>query len=253
MNWLYLGGAILTGLIITGIGVGGVWWFYLRTRTKKITYSANIWEATGEVSDIRDEKGNIIKQIPLKALQPYAKDMIEKVDLQHKITTYRLVGHNRVVPEVKAEHITYWGKDERVVNVLKDGDNFTLMRVGYDNLTGTKVFQPVPYDRANMMLNQYAVKEERFQKEKDILQAITPWVVAALLFLSIVASSYFLGQAWIETSVNHKEAAEDYRLGMQEITAQYIEIAKLIKNEGYSLEDAIQNKKDKELGPQEKG
>jgi len=239
VNVMLLLGVIFGFIIILGIGGGGFYWLWVRSRTKKITYDARIYEVSGELTPLRDPEGLIIQQLDLKVLKPYATDIIERVELGHKITTYRLIKLNRPVPEVTAECITFWGKNKREINVLKDGDNFTLMRMGCDK-NRNLVFEPLPYDLSNMLLNQYSLKEERYQKEKNALQAITPWIIAGVVMMGLVMLGYVLGESWIKVSENNAQSVLLQTESGKEMTDVLLEVAKVIKSD-QCITDTINN------------
>lgn len=236
MMWMVFG-AIGGSIVIFGLGAGGFYWFYIKTRQKKVTYNARIWEITGELNPFRNKDGLIVDNIPLKMLKPYDTDIIEKVDLEYHNTIFRLVKHNRPVPEVKAEHITFWGDKAKIVNVLKDGDNFTLLRQGcrkFETGDSEMVFQPLDYDLSNMLLNQYSLKQDRRKKEKDVLQAITPWIVVGICMMAIVMSSYFLAQGWVQSVEGQKEMATMNAESSKLISANLVQIAQVVKGGGVS-------------------
>jgi len=236
MNMWLLFGLIFGTVVVTGLGAGGFYWFYLATRQKKVTYIARIWETSGELKPLRNKDGQIVDNLPLKVMKPYDMDVIEKVDLEYKHTVYRLIKHNRPVPEVLAEHIQHWGKDKRIVNVLKDGDNFTLLRQGVrKHEKGTTsdelIFQPIDYDLSNMILNQYAIKMDRRRKEKDALVAITPWIVVGVCMMAIVMSSYFLAQGWIKSAEYQENAAEINAKAAEDISRNLVQVATVVKSQ----------------------
>lgn len=254
MNMWLLFGLIFGTVIVTGIGGGVFYWFYLTTRQKKVTYTARIWEISGELKALRNKEGNIVDSIPLKVMKPYDTDVIEKADLEYKHTVYRLIKHNRPVPEVKAEHIEYWGKDKRIVNVLKDGDNFTLLRQGVrlpEKGDAEKVFQPIDYDLSNMLLNQYAIKMDRRRKEKDALVAITPWIVVGVCMMAVVLSSYFLANGWIKSGEHIADASKINAESSEKISNNLVQVAQVVKSQSYEASATIPQTKDHKLGLQE--
>lgn len=230
MNLKLILGLVFASVVLFGLGFGLFYWFYIRTRTKKITYNARVWEKIGSLTDYESKDKKEIKPIPLGALKPYCRDVVERVELGHNQTVFRLVKLNKPVGEVKAEHINYWGKDNMEVNILKFGDNFLLMRAGVDE-NHQMVFQPMEYDLANMLLNQIAVKEEKFRKEKDIFAAVTPWIMMGILIIGIVMTGYFVGQGWVTTSENNIKAAELNKQANKDISDKLVEVAKLVSSQ----------------------
>jgi hypothetical protein len=248
-------GLIFGTIVLFGIGMAGFYWFYLATRQKKVTYVARIWETSGELNPLRNKEGIVIDPIKLKVMKPYDMDVIEKVDLEYKNTIYRLIKHNRPVPEVKAEHITHWGKDKRVVDVLKDGDNFTLLRKGCRTIESTneseEVFQPIDYDLSNMLLNQFAIKMDRRKKEKDALVAITPWIVVGICMVGMVISSYLLAQGWVRSSESQELSAEMNSEASKHISNNLVEVARVVKSQTSQGSTSPPSTPDHKLGLQE--
>jgi len=67
----------------------------------------------------------------------------------------------------------------------------------------------MPLSRINMMKSEMAIRKDRLVKEKDILQAITPWIVAGMAMLTLVALFYLGVQGMVEISENLAEATEN--------------------------------------------
>jgi len=238
---------IIIGTVILFGAAGAAYWFYIKTRTKKISYKAKIWELTGSKMVEYDNKieQKDIKSNLLYNLKPFATDIITRNEEGKGHVIYQLVKFNKVVPEIKAEHIQYWGKEDKVVHVLKDGDNFTLLRLGLDN-SYNMTFQPMPYDLANMLTNQYYIKKERLKKEKDVFSAVTPWVVAIVVMVGMVGASYLFAEAWVKSSDSLSKSTEKLAEAELELTTNMVEMVKTLKSSGISSID-IKNK----LGNQE--
>lgn len=235
MNFWILFGAIALAIVLFGAAALG-YWFYLKTRNKKITYQAHIFEASGSMNPIIDENGKRIDSEELASLKPYAIDVIERLEKGKGLTIYRLVRHNKVVPEVKAENIVYWGKDKKIVYVIKDGDDFTLLRSGLDK-SSRLIFQPIPYDRSNMLLNQMEIKRDKFRKEKDVFSAVTPWIVAMMVMIGMIGASYLFAQGWVKSSESLAAATEKMATAQQELSKDLIEVVRAIKGAGLTKGD----------------
>jgi hypothetical protein len=208
-------GLIVLTVVITGIGVALALLAYKLTRPKKQTWNARVYTlSTGIHPKIRDKDGNIISKVRLRDLKPYMSDVIEKRD-EKGITLYKLVKLNRVVPEVTSDAVDYWGKDAKEVSVLLDGETTTILKKGYDHSTGKLIFDPMPVDRINMIMGNMAVRKARLKQEKDVLQAITPWVIAGIGMMAIFAVAYITISGLIEINEDQTMAAQEIsvRLG----------------------------------------
>jgi hypothetical protein len=210
-------GLIIAVTVIVGLGGGGFYILWLMTRPPKMTWNALVYQlGEGIKPTPKDANGNIIPNLvnlKLSDLNPYCKDVIERIEKAKGITIYRLQMLNKVTPTVTQDCVDYWGPKDKQVSVLIDGDTCTILKKGFDRAGGI-IFSPMPHDRSNMIREEMSIAEERLKKPKDILEAITPWVITGICMLSLVAMSYFMGNAWIESS-KHIEAGEKYNADIQ--------------------------------------
>lgn len=196
-------GLIVITFIVIGIGGGGFYLLYLKTRPKKETWMARIYQLGGGVRELeKDKEGNIISKIKLSELVPYARDTLEKIEKDPGITIYRLQKLNRVTPAVEGNVVEYWGEGKKEVSVLKSKDGYTLLRKGYDRETGDLIFNPLPHSRVNLIKSEMAIRKDRLHKEKDILMAITPWVIAGICMISLIGIAYITVEGYIKISEN---------------------------------------------------
>ena len=196
------------GIVV--VGGGGAYLIWVLTRPKKEIWKAKIYQlGEGITTPKKDEKGNYVG-ISLRDLIPYAKDVLEKVDKKHGVTIYRLQKLNKATPAVESGVVDYWGKDNKEVNVLLHRGGCTLLKKGYDTVGGELVFNPLSHSRINLIKSEMAIRKDRLQKEKDILQAITPWIVAGILGLCLVAVAYIMISGFVKISDNLEASVEKY-------------------------------------------
>lgn len=189
-------------------GSGGMYWLWIKTRPKKETWKASIYQITQGVREpILNKDGQVISKIKLQDLIPYDQDVLEKIDKDPGITIYRLQKLNKTTPAVGSEVVEYWGQNDRRVSVLLHKGGCTLLRKGYDKSTGEILFDPLPHSRINLIKGEMAIRKDRLTKEKDILMALTPWVVVGLVMVGITMVSYLMITGFVEMSENFAEAA----------------------------------------------
>lgn len=202
-------GLVIATIVVMGLGGAGGYLIWIFTRPKKQTWSARVYQLGDGVREpIIDKKGKVISTLKLNDLKPYAIDVIEKINKAPGITIYRLQKLNKTTPSITADVVDYWGEKRKEVAVLLLKDSTTLLKKGYDKFTGEAIFRPLSYDRVNMMKSEMAIRKDRLQKQKDILQAITPWIVAGITILGLVAITYVLVQGYIEIVEKSNEAVK---------------------------------------------
>jgi len=198
---------IVIGTLIFMIAGGGIGFLvFIKTRPKKETWNAKIYQlGEGIREPKKDKNGNIIVNIKLQDLKPYAKDILERVEKGKGITVYRLQKLNKTTPAVEGDVVEYWGEKHKEVSVLMEKSGCTLMKKGYDKETGEMIFNPLPYSRVSLVKSELTIRKDRLAKEKDILQAITPWIVAGICMFGLVAITYITIQGMITVSENVEE------------------------------------------------
>jgi len=83
--------AIIATLAVMIIGGGGFYLIWLKTRPRKQTWEAWVYQlGQGVLEKITDDKGNILRDISLQDLKPYARDTIEETMIKDKVV-YRLI------------------------------------------------------------------------------------------------------------------------------------------------------------------
>ncbi len=188
-------GIVIVTFIVTFLGGGGGYLIWLWTRPKNITWNANVWQLSRGVVDTG--------KITLQDLKPYRKDVLEKVEKDKGIVIFRLQRLNSPTPAVEDDVVDFWGNGQQEVNVLKVKEGYTLLKKGYDKERGEIVFDPLPHSRVNLIRSEIALRKDRLQKEKDILQAISPFVVAGIVMLGLVTIAYVMISGFIEISENN--------------------------------------------------
>lgn len=207
-------GIIVTTLIITGAGGGLFMLIWKLTRPPKLTWRAKVFQlGEGIKPPIKDKTGKIISDISLQDLRPYTTDVIEKIEREPGITIYRLIKLNKTVPAVTNDCVDYWGEKNKEVSVLIDGESCTLLKKGYDKDAGI-IFNPLSYERITMVKSEVAIRKDRLRKEKDILQAITPWIVTGICMLGLCSMTWIMVDGGIERGELEVKAAETIKEGM---------------------------------------
>lgn len=200
---------IIVGVVIFMCAGGGLGYLiYLKTRPKKETWNASIYQLGEGVREPKRDKEGQITNIQLQDLKPYGKDILERVEKGKGITIYRLQKLNKTTPAVEGDVVEYWGQAHREVSVLYEKSGCTLMKKGYDKKTGEMIFNPLSYSRVNLIKSELTIRKDRLAKEKDILQAITPWIVAGVCMFGLVAIAYITMQGMITVSENINEGLQ---------------------------------------------
>ena len=181
--------AVTVGVILVGSAIGYV--LFLKTRPKKETWDAKVYQLSQGARMVKTDKdGKIISKVNLNDLIPYSEDVLEKVEREPGITIFRLQRLNIVTPSITGKEVEFWGKGKRVVHVVVKEGVATLLTNGYDQDTGNRIFQPLPFSRTNMIVSQMAVRKDRLKPTKDILTAITPWIVSIVCMIGLISIAY---------------------------------------------------------------
>lgn len=206
MNLIILG-IVMFAVLSVGGGLGYLVW--LKTRPKKMTWDAEIYTISDAIKqEVVNQDGKIIKKLCLQDLRPYAMDIIEKID-RKGVTIYRLQKLGKPVPPIEADLIENWGSRKKV-NILYAGGSCTLLNKGYEAEIGKAVYDPMPADRINLLTQELTLKKQRLQQEKDILTAITPWIVGMMALVAIIGLCYIMVSGWVEINEKSNAALEKY-------------------------------------------
>jgi len=142
----------------------------------------------------------------LRDLIPYGKDVIEKTEHREGGTIYRLKKINKPLPGVDGNIVEYWGTGDKTIYVLKQNDTYTTLKRGYDDQEGL-VFQPMPHSKVNLIKSEIILRKSRIRKEKDILEAIAPWIIFGIGMMSMIAMIYITIEGFVNISENLNSAA----------------------------------------------
>jgi len=236
---------VIATAVVTIVGGGIGYLIWLKTRPKKQTWTAWVYQPSKGIKPfLRDKEGNKIREVKLRDLRPYIKDVIERTERDNGVVIYRLQKLNKIVPQVTAEVVELWGKN-KIVRVVMEGDMFTLLEAGYHKDTRKLIFKPMPHDRINMMVSEMIIRKDRLKPHKDILQAITPWVVTGIAMMGLVAIAYFIIDGSIKINTQNVQAQE--RTASSLITAA--EIINAAQGGNYTLEKEIAEREIKQEKP----
>ena len=205
-------------LSVIGGGVGfGIWYF---TRPKKMIWSARIYTISETHKTLYDLDGNP-KNITLNDLRPFTTDILEKINLEHGREIYRLQKLGKTTPAVDSGHIENWGT-QKEVKVLLYNNSCTLLTSGYDK-DGTIVFNPVPYDTQNMVRNEISSRKAKLHKEKDILEAIAPYITIGISMIFLFGVIYFIINSMVDINRDLVQQQADF-------DKMQIEISKIMRD-----------------------
>ena len=177
-------------LILVG---GGGYFIWIKSRVKKPTWKALVWQLTDAKHDsLTGLNGEIVGDLDLRELRLYGTDiLIKDSGVKDDITVFKLSRMQRTVKDVTPNCVVDYGeKIGKCVDVLYHGDSCTLLRSSYDAKTGRKIWNPMPYDRINALKNDIAVRKSRIHKKADILAQILPYVAIIMSMVFIVGVSY---------------------------------------------------------------
>lgn len=195
--WYIIVPIVLGVFFLAALGIG--YWFYIKSRPKKETYHAEIYEEVGKVSPLFDNDGKQVDCIPINSLKLVSIDVIDKIEVGKGLSPYRLVKANESISEIRGEHLTNMPDGKRKVHVLKKGVSYTLMTYGTDPV-GRLVFRPLPYSVSTMLLHNYHLKKTRNQDTKDHVKMLLALAMVITVMFGMIGMAYFLGQAWMKSA-----------------------------------------------------
>jgi len=202
-------GAFITIFIFAMIGGGIGWWFWKKSRPKVQSWTAKIWQiGEGVRPSSLDEQGNPTSNIDLQDLKPYATDILQKLEVDTGIVKYRLLGLKKLTPPVEADFVDNWGSGNKEVNILLHKGGCTFLKKGYDKESGEQIFSPLPQDTINLIKGEIQDRSARLKKEKDILEAISPWIVAGICILGLIGLAFIMSNSFIKTAKINKETQQ---------------------------------------------
>ena len=221
-------GIIVITSIVAIVGGGGGYLIWVLTRPKKETWIAKVYQLSKGVREPEiDDKGKIISSLKLQDLRPYSMDILHKIDKEHGTTFYQLQKLKKITPAPEDGTVDYWGKGKKEVSVLYSKDGCTLLRKGYDKNIGDIIFDPLPHSRVNIIKGEMGLRQNRLHEKKDILEAISPWIVAGIIIMGLIGISYIQAEAYIKVSENLKGVMEESNKQYDEFIAQQSKIDEL--------------------------
>ena len=198
---------VVLGTLIIGGGIGLL--FYMRTKPRQETWTAYVYGVSEGIKEIsKDKDGNIINKFKLQDLIPYKKDVLVKINKEHAVTVYKLNSLGHTTQQPSPDSVEVWG-NERIVSVLLVGNNATILKKGYDTVSGQAIFRPMPRETLEMVISEAEIKTDDLEEQKNIIQQALPWIGLGIMALSIVAVAYFNSMGGIEAS-RHNEAGAKY-------------------------------------------
>ncbi len=221
-------GIIVIVSIVTIVGGGGGYIIWLITRPKKQTWIAKVYQLGKGVREPEiDKKGNITSNLKLQDLIPYSMDILEKVDKEYGSTNYELQKLKKTTPAPEDGTIEFWGKGKKEITVLYHKDGCTLLRKGYDKPTGEIIFDPLPHSRVNIIKGEMGMRKHRLHEKKDILEAISPWIVAGILMMGLLGIAYIEVEGMVKVSENLKDVIAESNEKYDELIQQQANIDEL--------------------------
>ena len=198
-------------IVIVTLGGGGAYLFYVLTRPKKQTWDVDVYQLLeGIRPPIRNNKGEVISDVPKQDMRPYTTDIIQRRETARGIVVYWLVKLGKPCPAITNDVVDIWPGGKKRVMALLYEDSITILRKGYDKDAGDALFDPVPYSRKMMIMAESQMRKERMENSKGLFEKIALYVTIGILCISLVAVAYFMGDSAIKVSDNNLEAAELY-------------------------------------------
>jgi len=208
--------------VITLIGIGVGYWFFLKLKPKKMVWTAKVYQIGDGVMPRLKKDGKVISEVRLKDLKPYTTDTLERIEKDKGIIIYKLQKLNRTTPEVTSNCVDYWGENHKEVSVLIEGENCTLLKKGYD-VNSQVVFRPVPYDKVNMIINQMSIRKDRLEKDKNVLAEILPYITIVICMLTLIGLAWITGKAYVTMSENNRVSLETMNEALVKASENYKE------------------------------
>ena len=223
MDFVYL--FLMTlAFVVVGGSIGYVVW--LRTRPRKETYHARIYQLSdGIIQKLKTDEGELDLSklnLQLRDMRPFCTDVVEKVEKEKGLTVYRLQRLNKPISAVDGD-IEIWEPGKKEIYCLKIGDSYTQLKRAYNDKIGEMIFHPMPNSRINIIKNEMAIRKDRLHTTKDILQAISPWIVAGICMVAVFCIAYIEVSAQVKMSENSLKMADSLKISqarIDELTAK---------------------------------
>ncbi len=214
--------ASVIGFVILAIGGGAGYWFFIASRPTKMTWKAFVYQVGDGIIESEIRKGKKIVSYRLSDLKEYTLDVVEKIDKKNSATYYWLQKLKKPTPVVTADCVEVWGPKQKYVRILLEQDSCTILKSGYDRLTGKVLFRPMPHDRISMIKTEMSERKDRIDNTKDVLAQITPFIVVGVSMLALGIIGYFFAQASIHQSDTMLEIQESGEAHQTALADKYL-------------------------------
>jgi len=218
VNYLIL---ILIVAVVTIVGGGAGYLIYLKVRPKKRFFSARVYTIAEGRSVKKLKKGGRIR---LHDLNPYAMDIVEVVKKKVGVVT-RLKGLKKIIGDIDPEVVENWSKDNKVVNCIYNKGEILLLKKRFDKENNALIFDPLPQSRVNLIKTEIRERQNRLKDEKDLLAAVTPWIVAGIIMVGLVACSWIMTEGYLKISTTNANAASANRKTMESAERTLTQVA----------------------------
>jgi len=205
-------GIITILVIIFGLGGGIGYWFWLKTKERKETWTAKVYQLSSGIGEnYKDKFGKNIVNLKMQDLKPYFKDVLEKITTSTQLVVYRLIRLEKTVEEVPHDCVDVWDKADKEVNILYNSGTCTVLRKGYDKQTGEMIFHPMPISRINMIKSEMSSRKDRLKDTKDLLPIISPIIVGAIALITLVIMAFVIGQSFVEVAEINSDTIKEIK------------------------------------------
>jgi len=219
MNWLV---SIIVGLSIAMIATGVGLFIYFKIKPKRETWSVVVYHLSNAefTDDFKNDKGElIVHERKLTKLVPKDVDLLI-FDGQD----FRLRDSGLTIANVDADSLNDFRnviplkkKVGRYVEVLIEQGSATIIKSGYDNALGVRVWFPMPYDRASALTADYRSKSSRYQEQISNWLKALPYVAVVLLCVTIMVVGVSMSQAYVKVQESSAESVADLSDAIREL------------------------------------
>jgi len=71
-------------------------------------------------------------------------------------------------------------------------------------------------------------RHNRLKDDKDLLAAVTPWIVAGIIIVGLIAVSWITTEGYIKIANSNRGAAEDNRIAMESAQSTLTEVTSVL-------------------------
>lgn len=213
---------IIVVLVVLVLGGGFMVLLFMNGKPKKQVWRAKVYQLGDGIIKLDRRQGKNRVTYRLSDLKPYTIDQVIKIDKKDGATHYWLTKLKKPVPVVTADCVEVFGQKEKEVKVLLEEDSCTLLKMGYDRTIGNMIFRPMDHDRINMIKTELSERNARIENTKDVLAAITPFIVAGIAMIGLVVIAYFNAQGGIKIAEYNQMISQDSIVAQKEIASLYV-------------------------------